>query len=106
PPAQEFAFAYPAEYSSAAVHGKATKHIDIYMSPSAQPEWKWSASKGKWLRYERDAKHVMLDGTQLYADNVIILRVQVKYTTKVKRGLAVPETLVSGKSGSGFIATD
>ncbi len=105
-PPDHFNYAYPGEFNSAAIYGVPTAHIDIYMSPSAQPEWKWDAERALWLRYERTTPHVTYDGTQLYTDNVVILWAQVKYTTQISRGLSVPETLVAGRSGTGWVASE
>ncbi len=105
-PDAEFHFAYPENLNTAAQSGKKTDWIDIYLSPWAKPNWKWNNKKGEWLRWDSTAKHVTADGTQIHADNIIVLNVEVKFTSHVKNGISVPETLVAGKHGKGWVAAD
>lgn len=104
-PDPQWAFAYPSEFASATMDGKATSDIRIRMSSYAQPHWKWDADSGLWLRYERDVPHKVASGDQLSATNVVMLWVTVRYTSSIPGGMSVPETLVSRESGSGYIAT-
>ena len=110
PPPEQYHFAYPAEFNTAAIEGAPVSLIDMYFSSTAQPEWHWDATANRWARWEltwgENAPHLMLDGTPVQADNVVILRVKVKYTSHVKGGKSVPETLISGQSGGGFVAAD
>jgi Protein of unknown function (DUF3048) N-terminal domain/Protein of unknown function (DUF3048) C-terminal domain len=105
PPTQPWAFAYPADQASAQLDGKQASNLKLYFSPYAQPQWKWDAKKGLWMRYEREAPHKVASGKQLSATNVVMLEVTVRYTSATSVGMSVPETLVSGKSGKGYVAT-
>ena len=105
-PTPEFQFAYPSEFNSAAVFGKPTTNIRIRFSGSAEPTWKWSDEREAWVRYERSEVHKTYEGNVITADNILVLRVKVQYTSAVRRGISVPETLVAGRSGSGYYAAD
>lgn len=101
-PKQQWPFAYPADLATATTEGKPASNIKINMSSYAKPQWKWDDDKDVWLRYERDTPHTTAAGTQLSASNVVMLWVTIQYTSAPK---SVPETLVAGKSGKGYIAT-
>lgn len=100
-PPQQFSYAYPAEESNVITGGTATTHIDITMSPRALPEWRWDESAAQWMRFEDQTPHVTTEGTQLSATNVIVLWVDVQYTS-ASGGTAVPETLVVTDAGTGY----
>ena len=104
PPAQ-WVFAYPETMASAALNGKATKTIDIRFSPLAHPHWTWNKSKSLWLRYEGDSPHKTAAGKQLSATNLVVMYVTVRETGATNQGMSVPETLVAGKKGKGFVLT-
>jgi hypothetical protein len=40
--------------------------------------WRWNAGKKAWLRFHGDSPHVMEDGTQIAAKNVIFQTVQTR----------------------------
>lgn len=101
PPAQ-WEFAYPGEGATAQVQGRDVSSVAIVMSGWAHPGWDWDAESGTWLRNERGAPHVTMDGTQLYATNVIIMRVDITYNSS-GGGSSVPETMLAGRSGSGTL---
>lgn len=103
-PDEQWEWAFPADTATAQVEGKPASFIDIHMSDRAQPEWKWDAGKGVWKRYEDGTPHVTTDGTQLSATNVVSLWVEVRYTSGDAKS-SVPETLLAGKSGKGFLAS-
>lgn len=104
PPAQ-WAFAYPETMASAALNGKPASTIDIRFSSYSHPHWKWDADKALWMRYEYDSPHKTAAGKQLSATNIVIIYVTVRQTGATSVGMSVPETLVAGKSGKGFVAT-
>ena len=104
-PPTQWAFAYPSSLASATVAGKPVTTIDLRFSPYAHPHWKWNESKQLWLRYEGSAPHKTASGKQLSATNIVILYVTVRQTGKTNQGISVPETLVAGKKGKGFVAT-
>ncbi|WP_062517016.1 DUF3048 domain-containing protein [Demequina gelatinilytica] len=103
-PDQQWDIAYPAEEATAQLEGTKTTFIDITMSPRALPEWRWDNKAGLWERYEDGTPHVTADGTQLSATNVVMLWVTVRYTSGSSTS-SVPETLVAGESGEGYVAT-
>ena len=104
-PKQPWTFAYPADGATAQQEGTAVSTLDIYLSPYAHPIWKWSATKNLWMRYEYKTPHTVVGGTQLSATNIVILEVTVRYTSATSVGMSVPETLVAGKSGKGYVVT-
>ncbi len=101
PPAQ-WAFAYPDAGATAQVQGRDVSSVAIIMSGWAHPGWNWDANSGTWLRTEWDAPHVTMDGTQLYATNIVIMRVDITYN-RSGGGASVPETMLAGRSGSGTL---
>jgi hypothetical protein len=103
-PPQQWSFAYPAETATAQVEGEPAARIDIRMSGWAQPDWKWDADAGVWMRYEDTTPHVTMDGTQLYANNVLVLWVKIEYTSN-NGGSAVPRTIVVKDNGTGWLAS-
>ncbi|WP_062294162.1 DUF3048 domain-containing protein [Demequina phytophila] len=103
-PEQQWEIAYPASEATAKQDGKKASTIDITMSSMAHPQWRWDASSKTWKRYEAGAPHVTTDGTQLSATNVVMLWVTVQYTSGSSTS-SVPETLVAGRSGEGYVAT-
>ncbi|WP_062383641.1 DUF3048 domain-containing protein [Demequina iriomotensis] len=103
-PAQQWDIAYPASEATAQVEGEKATLLDITMSPRALPEWRWAKNAGVWKRYEDGTPHVTSDGTQLSATNVVMLWVPVRYTSGSSTS-SVPETLVSGESGKGYVAS-
>ena len=105
-PPTQWAFAYPETGASAAVAGKDVSTIDLRFSPFSHPHWKWNDGKSLWLRYEGDTPHKTASGKQLTATNIVILYVTIRMTGHIPNGKSVPETLVSGKKGKGFVATD
>jgi hypothetical protein len=103
-PDPQWAFAFPAEFATAQVEGKEAARVNINMSSQAQPRWRWDAGKSLWMRSERDSPHKTVSGTQLSATNLIMLWVDVKYTSGSARG-SVPETLIIGDGKKGFVAS-
>lgn len=91
-------FAYPSEIATA-VSGTPATHIEIYQSRYAQPSWDWDAESGTWLRNEYDDPHMTTEDVRISATNVMVLRVVVQ------ENINIPETLVNGRSGTGFLAT-
>ena len=105
-PKEQWKFAYPATMASAAMDGKATKSIYIRFSGHAQPHWDWDAQSGLWKRFEGSKPHVVQSGKQLTATNVVVLWVTIQETGATPQGMSVPETLLAGKKGKGWVATD
>ncbi|WP_062313903.1 DUF3048 domain-containing protein [Demequina rhizosphaerae] len=103
-PERQWEIAYPASEATAQLEGTKATEIDIYMSGYSQPSWTWDRTDQVWKRYESGVKHVTTDGTQLSATNVVMLWVTVQYTSS-DGGSSVPETLVAGRSGEGYVVT-
>ncbi|SEJ13598.1 DUF3048 domain-containing protein [Demequina mangrovi] len=103
-PDAQWEIAYPASEATAQLEGEKASFIDITMSPRALPEWRWNKSDRVWERYEDGEAHVTSAGTQLTADNVVMLWVKVRYTSGSSTS-SVPETLVAGESGEGYVAS-
>lgn len=103
-PAAQQAFAYPDALATAQQEGTPASAIAIHMSGYSNPSWRWDAGKGLWLRSESGSPHVTTAGTQLSATNVVMLWVTVEYTSGTSKS-SVPETLVAGRSGSGYVVS-
>ncbi|MGC4176089.1 DUF3048 domain-containing protein [Demequina sp.] len=104
-PKEQWAFAYPGTMATATLLGKPTSKIDIRFSSYSHPHWEWNADKSLWMRYEYDSPHKAASGTQLSATNVVVIYVTVRETGATSVGMSVPETLVAGEKGKGFVAT-
>ncbi|WP_160297448.1 DUF3048 domain-containing protein [Demequina flava] len=100
-PPQQFEYAYPYEESNVVTGGTTASAIDIYMSQYSAPSWDWDGDV--WQRFEGGSPHSQDDGTQLYADNVVVLWVDVEYTSS-SGGSSVPETMLAGRDGTGYVA--
>ncbi len=102
PAPQQFDYAYPVENATAIVTGKPVKEISLKFSRTQTQHWKWSESKGAFLRYQGSTPHVQQSSGQLKATNIVILRARVRYKFHDD-----PETLLAGtENGIGYIATD
>jgi len=100
PAPRQFDYAYPTETATATVEGEEVGTIDIRYSSCAHPHWAWDEDEGVWDRFEFDNPHLTLDGNQITADNVILLKVRVAYTQGYN-----PESFVVVSNASGFVAT-
>ena len=71
--------------------------------PSALATWDWSIKSQQWLRTQDGAKHLdAIDGKQIHATNVVVLRVAIDRSFKDPRYGFVPKTLLEG-SGKGTV---
>mgnify|MGYP005816791501 FL=1 len=104
-PSEQWEFAYPETMATATLSGKATASIDIRFSSYAHPHWDWDASVGLWKRFEGKTPHKVMSGKQITATNIVIMWVTVQETGATNQGMSVPETMVAGKSGKGWVAT-
>ncbi|WP_084626565.1 DUF3048 domain-containing protein [Demequina aurantiaca] len=102
-PPQQWDYAKEDEEPTAAT-GTAASAIKIHMSQYSNPSWNWDDSKNLWMRSEDGNPHVTTAGTQIGADNVVVLDVTVKYTSGSSKS-SVPETIVAGQNGTGIIAS-
>lgn len=84
--------------------GDTISKIDILMSGRSKPSWKWDDGAKSWQRFEGGKAHVTTAGTQIGATNVVVLWVTVK-STSAKGGSSVPETMVAGKEGKGYVVS-
>lgn len=87
-----------------AAQGDAISSIDISMSRYANPSWKWDDGSQSWQRYETGKAHVTTAGTQISASNVVVLNVTVQ-DTSAGAGSSVPETIVAGQTGDGYVVS-
>ncbi|WP_061961043.1 DUF3048 domain-containing protein [Demequina flava] len=102
-PPQQFTYAYPAEESNVVEEGTSVASIDIVASPRMQPSWEWDGDADAWMRSESGSPHVMSDGTQLSASNVVVLFVDIQPNSS-GGGSTVPETIVITDEGTGIVA--
>lgn len=101
PPDVQWDFAYPSEFATAQRIGEEISTVDIRMSARAQPAWQWDADDGVWLRTDTGTPHVDTNGTQISATNIVMLWVDVIYTSR-SGGSSVPETMLTGRSNGGY----
>lgn len=101
-PLPQWDFAYPSAFATAQVEGEQVSVVDIYMSARAQPEWQWNDAQQLWLRFENTDPHLDASGAQITATNLVVLWVDVRYTTR-SGGSSVPETLLITDGNPGFV---
>lgn len=77
PPLQQFAFAPAAASSSAVRDGAPITAIALRFGAPSTPSWAFDSASGRYLRSQAGAPDLDTVGTQLSADNVIVLRVPV-----------------------------
>lgn len=102
-PPQQWAIV-TADQEPTAAAGEKVSSIDINMSSVSKPSWAWNADDAVWERSETGKAMVTSDGTQIYANNVVVLWVKVVYTS-AEGGSSVPETIVAGQEGLGFVVS-
>ncbi|MFA5211623.1 MAG: DUF3048 domain-containing protein [Patescibacteria group bacterium] len=66
-----------------------------FLEPSYNVEWKYNTSTEKYLRYQVGQKHLNQDGTEIFADTIIIQYVNSKVIDEV--GRLDLDTIGSGK---------
>lgn len=87
---------------AASLQGKSVTQVKSQF-PSAMATWDWSAKSGVWLRTQDGLKHLdAIDGKQIRATNVVVLRVAIDRSYKDPRYGFVPKTVLEG-TGTGTI---
>ncbi|MBI3649303.1 MAG: DUF3048 domain-containing protein [Actinobacteria bacterium] len=80
------------------VHLPFSSYSDVY--------WAWSAKEGIWLRSHGDVPHMLTDGRQVAATNVVVMSVRLKESSRLDpAGNPVPMISVTG-SGKAWILRD
>lgn len=74
PPAPFFRYADGVEGSSPQQNGSAASAVTIGYGGTSTATWSYDAQRGRWLRSEDWSEHVLENGEQVAADNVIVLR--------------------------------
>jgi hypothetical protein len=98
-PAQQFQFAADAASSSAGLGGVAVKNFNVYF-PMALAGWE-TAADGRFLRSQDGKPHTdAADGSQLVADNVVVMQVRIDRSYLDRKYGNVPKTVMvdSGKA--------
>ncbi|MHB1065077.1 MAG: DUF3048 domain-containing protein [Georgenia sp.] len=110
PPPEQLAFAADVAGSSAVVAGAPATVLAVGF-PSSAPGWTWDPAAighgagGDWMRDESGLEQLSTDGDRLAADNVVVLRVQIRSTgTFDPAGNPVPETILEGE-GDALVAS-
>jgi hypothetical protein len=101
PPAPVFAYdpelAGPSR-KARTVHLPFSSYSDVF--------WKWSRTKAAWLRSHGTVPHVLEDGSQVQAANVVVMQVQVRSGPIVDAaGNHSPEVELTG-SGKAYVFRD
>jgi hypothetical protein len=104
-PPGEFLFAPTAAEASAATAGKVAGSIALTMSGGSHPNWAWDSATSTWLRSEGDNPAMAASETQLFASNVVTIKVEVGWAEGTDpAGNPIPETMIVGE-GDGFVAS-
>lgn len=73
-PTPYFAYSPDAAQSTAQRQGKKAASVSIGYGGPASATWKYDARTRRWLRAEKWSRHLLENGTQVAADNVIVLK--------------------------------
>jgi hypothetical protein len=84
-------------------HGMRISGIHLPFSSYSDVYWRWDSSKKVWLRFHGTAPHLLSDGTQVSAVNVVVQVVRV-YLTDIHdvNGVQSPEVVATG-SGKAYV---
>jgi hypothetical protein len=74
PPPPYFRYAADAAHSTAAIAGSMVNRVDIGYGDAASAAWRYDVAGGRGLRSEGRGPHILDDGTQVSATNVLVLR--------------------------------
>ena len=83
--------------------GKPATVAHVPFSSSSDVFWRWSSSKRVWLRYHGDVPHVLSNGVQVSARNVIVQIVKTELTDVTDtNGVRSPRAITVG-SGKAYV---
>ncbi|MEE6287428.1 DUF3048 domain-containing protein [Georgenia sp. MJ173] len=103
PPAEQFEFAVDPDEATAVTAGEPAAALRVDF-PAASPGWAWDDDAG-WLRDEAGTPSLSAAGEQLWATNVVVLRVEIVASAgRDQSGDPVPETVLTG-DGEALVAT-
>ncbi len=91
--APEAVFTYDEEVPK----GKRGREVNLNFSPVANVFWRYRANQGQYLRFHDDTAHDLEDGSQVAADNVVVMVVE-RFDTRITdaAGNAVPNFEIVG----------
>lgn len=99
PPQPQFAYADDEVAPTSQTAGGPASQLSLAFSQSQSRQWGCDAATGRWARGQQGVADLDSNGAQLSAANVVVLRVQV-----MPNG-GVPQTMLEGYSGDGFVAS-
>jgi hypothetical protein len=76
PPAPFFSYAWGVEQSTAQHDGSAASAVEVGYGGPSTATWTYDPKTERWLRAEDWSDHILEDGEQVAADNVIVLRTE------------------------------
>jgi Protein of unknown function (DUF3048) N-terminal domain/Protein of unknown function (DUF3048) C-terminal domain len=87
--------------------GTPTSSVTVPMTFAETIEWRWDASDGRWLRYDEGEPHVLSNGTQISAENVVVQMVDIEQTYVVDpaSGARSPKAVSIGQ-GTVYVLRD
>jgi Protein of unknown function (DUF3048) N-terminal domain/Protein of unknown function (DUF3048) C-terminal domain len=90
-------------YDEEVPKGKRGREVNLNFSPVANVIWRYRGNQGQYLRFHDDTAHDLEDGSQVAADNVVVMVVE-RFDTRITdaAGNAVPNFEVVG-SGDLFV---
>lgn len=74
PPTPYFRYAYDAIVSTAQLAGAPATTVTVGYGGSSTATWIYDHEQGRWLRAEEWSDHILENGAQVAADNVVVLR--------------------------------
>lgn len=92
-----------ASASSVLTSGETVGSVRLQFSKGGKPGWTWDATQSLWLRDDGTAPHKAISGKQIYASNLVVLRITtVDAGYKDPAGGYVPRSVLEG-TGAGFV---
>lgn len=89
--------------SSVLTVGETVGSVRLQFSKGGKPGWTWDATQSLWLRDDGSAPHKAISGKQIFASNLVVLRVTTTDAGyKDPAGGYVPRTVLEG-TGNGFV---
>ena len=93
-------------YDEGVPKGKRGREVNLNFSPVANVIWRYRANQGQYLRFHDDTPHDLEDGSQVTAENIVVMVVE-RFDTRITdaAGNAVPNFEIVG-SGDLYVFRD
>jgi hypothetical protein len=94
PPRPYFRYSADVQQSTAQRDGRPARSVTVGYGGSATATWTYDRSADRWLRAEKWSAHLLEEGGQVSADNVIVLRAQRDLSfAKANASMTIPDVI-------------